>query len=328
MKQQNNFTITVFSNTAETAKARFKADIKIFNYGSEVSLSDTNIYKADSIDDLQSELYYQKEAFKKEYGIVRNFKSELKAKIEEGQTESFSFAFRHDHESYVVMILEDESGRLVGHMRHVSCRNDKGRYVPVSLDALAKRRSKLATSVPGEWVDGDNGGEFNVSFFVGNKATIKLTKDKNIASKKEEVKATVTNTVANDDIMKRFAEMEARLSALEAENKELKARVAELEKPASAPIETIEAANDDINPAKPSLTIVNGIRADLVETLRDSFDLNLVNEHLEKEITGDALTMDDMAVILRGDLAEIGRKYAVKGTRAERDREWGELIAL
>ena len=40
MKQQNNFTITVFSNTAETAKARFKADIKIFNYGSDSDTSE------------------------------------------------------------------------------------------------------------------------------------------------------------------------------------------------------------------------------------------------------------------------------------------------
>lgn len=318
--KQNNFTITVFSNTAETAKARFKADIKIFNYGVPVELSDTNIYKADSIDELQSELYHHQDRFGKEYNLVVRSKAELKSKIEDGQTESFAMCFKENNESYVVMILEDENGSLIGYMRHVSCRNDKGRFISISMEELKKRRSKFATSAAGAWVDGENGPEFSVSFFTGNASTIKLSKDKKEWKNKQNTKAKAEKQEVapafGDEIMIRFAEMEARMKGMEQEIATLKARVEELEAEKVA----TPAANDEELVVAPTIASIEGITSEMVEEIKTSCDLRMANEKLEKKITGTDLNMDDLAVILRGDLKEIASKFALRGSRAERDR--------
>lgn len=243
--KQNNFTITVYSNTAETAKFQYDADIEIRNYGSTESdelTNGTNIYKEESIDSLYSTLYQAGSDWKKEYRGLERKKATLKAMVKADQREVYAIAYKNGDESYVVSILQDEAGSLWGNMIHSSRRDVKGHYVSGKVKNFA-----MASSVVGGWEDCAHGEKFNISFFVSNKAKLNVNSvEKKVwkeAAKKVEVKeksaSTYEEKLQQRDMQlladtqrvfeQRLAEMERKFAMLMEENKHLKEEIEVLE---------------------------------------------------------------------------------------------------
>ncbi|EEQ2759772.1 hypothetical protein ABZ276_004822 [Escherichia coli] len=303
--KQSNFTITVYSNTAETAKFQYDADIEIRNYGSTESdelTNGTNIYKEESIDSLYSTLYQAGSDWKKEYRGLERKKATLKAMVKADQREVYAIAYKNGDESYVVSILQDEAGSLWGNMIHSSRRDVKGRFVNGKVKNFA-----LASSVEGAWSECAHGEKFNISFFVANKAklnvnavdktvwkeTTKEVKEKSASTYEEELQKRDIQILRDQNRMleQRLAEMELKFAKLmeKAESLEknvevLEIRVEELEaKEVKAPevkevkkeevvaeiSETVQEVEKEVQPeveAKP-IASVTTVKTDSVDDL-------------------------------------------------------------
>ncbi|WHI14970.1 hypothetical protein [Escherichia coli] len=238
--KQNNFSITVYSNTADTAKFQYDAYFEIRNYGSleAVTLTNgTNIYKEENIDSLYTTLYHAGSNWKKEYRGLERKKATLKAMIKEDQREVHAIAFKDGDESYVVSILQDEAGSLFGNMIHASRRDAKGRFVNGKVKNFA-----LASSVVGAWSDCAHGEKFNISFFVSNKAKLNVnavdkavwketTKEKTVSNYEEELQQRDIQILsdAHRAFEQRLAEMERKFAMLMEENISLKKEIEVLE---------------------------------------------------------------------------------------------------
>ncbi|EKJ4594225.1 hypothetical protein PG219_000808 [Escherichia coli] len=266
--KQNNFTITVYSNTAETAKFQYDAYIEIRNYGSTESdelTNGTNIYKEESIDSLYSTLYQAGSEWKKEYRGLERKKATLKAMVKADQREVYAIAYKNGDESYVVSILQDEAGSLWGNMIHSSRRDVKGHYVSGKVKNFA-----MASSVVGGWEDCAHGEKFNISFFVSNKAKLNVNSvEKKVwkeAAKKVEDKEKSASTYEeklqqrdiqilrdqNRMLEQRLAEMELKFAKLmeKAESLEknvevLEIRVEELEAKEVKAVAVVPAATQE-----------------------------------------------------------------------------------
>ena len=238
--KQNNFSITVYSNTADTAKYQYDADIEIRNYGSneadELTIG-TNIYKEESIDFLYTTLYHAGSDWKKEYRGLERKKATLKAMVKPDQREVYAIAYKNGDESYVVSILQDEAGSLFGNMIHASRRDAKGRFVNGKVKNFA-----LASSVVGAWSDCAHGEKFNISFFVSNKAKLNVNavdktvwkdtaKGKTVTNYEEELQKRDVQLLADAHraFEQRLAEMERKFAMLMEENKHLKKEIEVLE---------------------------------------------------------------------------------------------------
>lgn len=238
--KQNNFSITVYSNTADTAKYQYDADIEIRNYGSneadELTIG-TNIYKEESIDSLYTTLYHAGSDWKKEYRGLERKKATLKAMVKPDQREVYAIAYKNGDESYVVSILQDEAGSLWGNMIHASRRDAKGRFVNGKVKNFA-----LASSVVGAWSDCAHGEKFNISFFVSNKAKLNVnavdkavwketTKEKTVSNYEEELQKRDIQLLADAHraFEQRLAEMERKFAILMEENISLKKEIEVLE---------------------------------------------------------------------------------------------------
>ncbi|EFB2254260.1 hypothetical protein ABFZ30_000517 [Shigella sonnei] len=238
--KQNNFSITVYSNTADTAKYQYDAYIEIRNYGSneadELTIG-TNIYKEESIDSLYTTLYHAGSDWKKEYRGLERKKATLKAMVKPDQREVYAIAYKNGDESYVVSILQDEAGSLWGNMIHASRRDAKGRFVNGKVKNFA-----LASSVVGAWSDCAHGEKFNISFFVSNKAKLNVNavdktvwkdtaKEKTVTNYEEELQKRDVQLLADAHraFEQRLAEMERKFAMLMEENKHLKNEIEVLE---------------------------------------------------------------------------------------------------
>ena len=239
--KQNNFSITVYSNTADTAKFQYDAYFEIRNYGSleAVTLTNgTNIYKEENIDSLYTTLYHAGSNWKKEYRGLERKKATLKAMIKEDQREVHAIAFKDGDESYVVSILQDEAGSLFGNMIHASRRDAKGCYI-----ANGKVKNfALASSAVSAWSDCEHGEKFNISFFVSNKAKLNVNavdktvwkdtpKEKNVTNYEEEYQKHDMKLLADAQraFEQRLAEMERKFAMLMEENISLKKEIEVLE---------------------------------------------------------------------------------------------------
>ncbi|WP_273945839.1 hypothetical protein [Escherichia coli] len=300
--KQNNFSITVYSNTADTAKYQYDADIEIRNYGSneadELTIG-TNIYKEESIDSLYTTLYHAGSDWKKEYRGLERKKATLKAMVKPDQREVYAIAYKNGDESYVVSILQDEAGSLFGNMIHASRRDAKGRFVNGKVKNFA-----LASSVVGAWSDCAHGEKFNISFFVSNKAKLNVnavdkavwketTKEKTVSNYEEELQQRDIQILRDQNRMleQRLAEMELKFAKLmeKAESLEknvevLEIRVEELEaKEVKAPevkevkkeevvaeiSESVQEVEKEVQPeveAKPTASVTT-VKTDSIDNL-------------------------------------------------------------
>lgn len=308
--KQNNFTITVYSNTADTAKYQYDADIEIRNYGSNESdelTNGTNIYKEESIDSLYTSLYHAGADWKKEYRGLERKKAALKAMVKPDQREVYAIAYKNGDESYVVSILQDEAGSLWGNMIHASRRDVKGRFVNGKVKNFA-----LASSVAGAWSDCAHGEKFNISFFVSNKAKLNVnavdkavwketTKEVKETSYAEELQQRDLQLLADNarKFEQRLAEMERKFSMLMEENASLKKEIEVLE----IRIEELEANEvkaPEVKKEEKAVEVIAEVPVVIVEEVKEEVKAPEAVEVVEQPIVEpvDVLSDDNLNALL------------------------------